>query len=144
MSQTIKQLSIFLENKIGSLYETMDILSKANIRIIAATVADTTEFGILRIITDNADRAVEVLKAASKNTSTTDVIVLSCGSMAGAFYDKLKVLSASGVVIEYMYCFSVKETAFLIMRVNDNAKAMEVIDASQELTTISAADLMNI
>ncbi len=144
MSQTIKQLSIFLENKIGSLYETMDILSQANIRIIAATVADTTEFGILRIITDSPERAEEVLKASTKNTSTTDVIVISCGSTAGSFYDKLKILSASGVIIEYIYCFSIKEKAFLIMRVNDNTKAMEVIDASEELATISAVDLMSI
>ncbi len=143
MSNTIKQLSIFLENKIGSLYETMDILSKANIRIIAATVADTTEFGILRIITDNPTVASDVLKAASKNTSTTDVIVLSCGSTAGSFYDKLKVLSANGVIIEYMYCFSVKETAFLIMKVNDNEKALKEITEAQ-LETISEVDLLKI
>ncbi len=143
MSQTIKQLSIFLENKIGSLYETMDTLSRANIRIIAATVADTTEFGILRIITDNPDRASEVLREASKNTSTTDVIVLSCGSSAGAFYDKLKVLSADGVVIEYFYCFSVQERAYIIMRVNDNERALKSIEAAK-LETISAEDLLKI
>ncbi|MFI3269831.1 MAG: acetolactate synthase [Rikenellaceae bacterium] len=143
MEQTVKQLSIFLENKIGSLYETMNVLSEANIRIIAATVADTTEFGILRIITDSPEQASRVLGAAQKNTSTTDVIVLSCESTASAFYDKLRVLSANGVVIEYFYCFSVRDRAYIIMRVNDNERALRSISEAG-LETISAEDLLKI
>lgn len=143
MTQTIKQLSIFLENKIGSLYEIMDILSRANIRIIAATVADTSDYGILRIITDDTERAYSILKEAGKNTNTNDVIALSCEPTAGSFYDKLKNLSANGVVIEYLYCFSVKEKAFLIMRVNDNENALKAIE-KEGVQTISTTDLLDI
>ncbi|MFI3322776.1 MAG: acetolactate synthase [Rikenellaceae bacterium] len=143
MKTTVKQLSIFLENKIGSLYETMDILSKADIRIVAATIADTTEYGILRIITDEPEKAVKVLRESSKNTNTTEVIAIACGSTADSFYDKLKLFSADGVVIEYLYCFSVKEQAFLIMRVNDNKKALEVIEKNN-IMTISTDHLLDI
>ncbi|MFI3261331.1 MAG: acetolactate synthase [Rikenellaceae bacterium] len=141
MKTTLQQLSIFLENKIGSLNETMDILSKADIRIIAATVADTTEFGILRVITSDNDRAYDLLREAHKNTSKSEVIALSCDSLAGSFHDELKKFYAEGVVIEYMYCFSINQKAVMIMRVNDVAKALEVA-ASKDITTLSNDDLI--
>ncbi len=136
MKTTLQQLSIFLENKIGSLYETMDILSKADIRIIAATVADTTEFGILRLITTDNDRAHELLREAQKNTNKSEVIALSCDSLAGSFYEELKKFYAEGVVIEYMYCFSIGQKAVMIMRVSDTQKALEVAE-SQGIETLS-------
>lgn len=128
MTHTVEQLSIFLENKIGSLNEIMEILSKADIRIIAATIADTTEYGILRLITTDTTKAFDVLREAQKNCNRTEVIALSCDSTAGGFYEQLKSLSQEGVVIEYMYCFSIRENAFLILRVNDNAKAISAIE----------------
>ncbi|MFI3319586.1 MAG: acetolactate synthase [Rikenellaceae bacterium] len=140
MKTTLHQLSIFLENKIGSLYEIMDILSNANIRIIAATVADTTEFGILRLITNDNDKAHELLVGANKNVSRSEVIALSCDSLAGSFYNELKKFSAEGVVIEYMYCFSIDKRSFLIMRVNDIAKTMDLVER-ESINTISNAEL---
>lgn len=140
---TIKQLSIFLENKIGSLYEVMDVLSTANVRIIAATVADTTEYGILRIITSNPTKALEALAAANKNANISEVIALSCDSAAGAFYNKLRNFSQDGVIIEYMYCYSVSDRAFLIMRVNDNEKALAVA-ARNNIQTISNSELVTL
>ncbi len=140
MKTTLHQLSIFLENKIGSLYEIMDILSNANIRIIAATVADTTEFGILRLITNDNDKAYELLIAANKNVSRSEVIALSCDSLAGSFYNELKKFAAEGVVIEYMYCFSIDKRSFLIMRVNDISKTMDLVER-ESINTISNAEL---
>ncbi|MFR9649540.1 MAG: acetolactate synthase [Rikenellaceae bacterium] len=140
MKTTLQQLSIFLENKIGSLDETMDILSKADIRIIAATVADTTEFGILRLITSDNVKAYELLCNSHKNTNTSEVIALACNSLAGSFHDELQKFYTEGVVIEYMYCFSVKDKAVMIMRVNDTKKALEIAE-SKGITTLSNEDL---
>ncbi|MFI3282707.1 MAG: acetolactate synthase [Rikenellaceae bacterium] len=143
MKTTLQQLSIFLENKIGSLYETMDILSKADIRIIAATVADTTEFGILRLITSDNDRAYDLLRQAQKNTNRSEVMALSCDSLAGSFYDELKKFYAEGVVIEYMYCFSIGQKAVMIMRVSDTQKALEIAE-NQGIVTLSNEDIVSL
>ncbi|MFI3264790.1 MAG: acetolactate synthase [Rikenellaceae bacterium] len=142
MKTTLQQLSIFLENKIGSLYETMDILSNADIRIIAATVADTTEFGILRLITSDNNRAYTLLREAHKNVNKSEVIALSCDSLAGSFHTELKKFYTEGVVIEYMYCFSINQKAVMIMRVNDTTKALEVAD-TKGIVTISNEDLIS-
>lgn len=143
MKTTLQQLSIFLENKIGSLYETMDILSKADIRIIAATVADTTEFGILRLITSDNARAYDLLCQARKNTNKSEVIALICDSLAGSFYEELKKLYNESVVIEYMYCFSVKDKAVMVMRVSDTAKALEIAE-QKNIMTLSNDDIVNL
>lgn len=128
MAHTIQQLSIFLENKLGSLNETMAILSKADIKIVAATVADTTEYGILRLITTDNEKAYQELKAANKHCNKTEVFALSCQGTTSSFYDNIKNFAADGVIIEYMYCFSANDKSFLIMRANDNEKAQEVIE----------------
>ncbi len=141
MKSTLQQLSVFLENKIGSLYEIMDILSKADIRIIAATVADTTEFGILRLITSDNSRAYDLLRGAQKNANTSEVIAIGCDSLAGSFYDELQKFSAAGVVIEYMYCFSIGEKAAMIMRVSDTDKALQIAQ-EQGITTLSNDDII--
>ncbi|MFI3239874.1 MAG: acetolactate synthase [Bacteroidales bacterium] len=143
MKTTLQQLSIFLENKIGSLIEIMQILSKADIRIIAATVADTTEFGILRLITTDNAKAGELLKEANKNSSKSEVIAIACDSSASSFYENVNILTSGGVVVEYMYCFSVKGQAFLILNVNDDAKALELLTAAG-VKTISNNDLINL
>ncbi len=141
MNSSLQQLSIFLENKIGSLYETMDILSKADIRIIAATVADTTEFGILRLITTDNSRAYDVLRAAHKNANTSEVIALTCDSSVGAFHEELKKLYGEGVVVEYMYCFSTNNRAVMIMRVNDTQKALQVAE-SKGIAVLTNEDII--
>lgn len=143
MSKKLQQLSIFLENKIGSLYEIMSILSDKNIRIMASMVADTTEFGILRLITTDNEKAYEALHEAHKNCNRSDVIAISCDSLAGSFYEALRIFASSEVVIEYMYCFSDKNSAVMIMRVNDIEKALSVAE-KEEITTLSNDDLADL
>ncbi len=142
MKTTLQQLSIFLENKIGSLTETMDILSRADIRIIAATISDTTEFGILRLITSDNAQAYDLLRGADKNANISEVIALSCDSLAGSFYEELKKFHSEGVVVEYMYCFSTGQKAVMIIRVNDTPKALEVA-SSKGIITLSNSDLIS-
>ena len=124
---TIKQLSIFLENRAGRLYEVMEILANANVGIIAATVSDTAEFGILRLITSNNDKAKEVLDKNNVASNMSDVILFSCGDKVGGFYEKIKKLSVSNISIEYMYCFSFKESSYVIIKVPNTLKAVDAM-----------------
>jgi hypothetical protein len=124
---TIQQISIFLENKYGKLSEILALLGKDNIRIIAATVADTSEFGILRMIVSDAKKAYSILKSNNVNASLSEVLAVSTASTAGTFASTLNLFTKAGLSIEYMYCFSVKDRSFLILRVNDRATALEVI-----------------
>ena len=124
---TIKQLSIFLENRAGRLYEGMEILANANVGIIAATVSDTSEFGILRLITSNNEKAKEVLDKNNVASNMSDVILFSCGDKVGGFYEKIKKLSVSNISIEYMYCFSFKESSYVIIKVPNTLKAVDAM-----------------
>lgn len=122
----IKQLSVFLENKSGRLNEVLDILGQADIRIIAATVADTSEYGILRLITSDTASAYEVLKEHRVSAQQSDVVALTCNSKAGVFASQINSFAKEGLSIEYMYCFSISDKAFLILRTSDNARVDEI------------------
>lgn len=121
---TVKQISIFLENKSGRLYEIMEILAKANVGVIAATVSDTSEFGILRLITTNNDRAFEVFKKNNVAVNMSEVILFSCGNEVGGFYEKIKKMSQENISIEYMYCFSFGDESYVIIKVPNTMKAV--------------------
>jgi hypothetical protein len=124
---TIQQISIFLENKYGKLNEILALLGKENIRIIAATVADTSEFGILRMIVSDAKKTHNLLKNNNVHSSLSEVIAIITDSTAESFASTLNSFTKAGLSIEYMYCFSVKDKSFLILRVNDREVALEVI-----------------
>jgi len=124
---TINQISVFLENKYGKLNELFTLLGKENIRIIAATVADTTEFGILRMIVSDAQKAHQLLKDNNVNVHLTEVLAIATSSSADSFADILTHFTKAGLSIEYMYCFSVKDKSFLILRVNNREGALEII-----------------
>ena len=136
---TINQISIFLENKYGKLSEILALLSEAQIRIIAATVADTSEYGILRIIVSDPQKAYTLLK--SNNVS--EVLAIATGACAGSFAQTLSYFTKAGLSIEYMYCFSSKEKSILILRTNNREAAREVI-RRQNLEYIDESDLMKI
>ena len=124
---TMNQISIFLENKYGTLNELFTLLSKEHIRIIAATVADTSEFGILRMIVSDTQKAYRLLKNNHVSVHLTEVLAIATQSSAGSFADVLAHFTNAGLCIEYMYCFSVKNKSFLILKVSDLKKALEVI-----------------
>jgi len=106
-------------------------LSKENIRIIAATVADTSEFGILRMIVSDAEKAYQLLKNNHVSVHLTEVLAITTQSSAGSFSGILSYFTKAGLCIEYMYCFSVKNKSFLILKVNDLQKALEVIQENK-------------
>lgn len=139
---TVNQISIFLENKYGKLCEILELLSAANIRIIAATVADTSEYGILRIIVSDPERAYEVLKNNNVSANLTDVLAIATDSNASSFAQTLSYFTKAGVSIEYMYCFSLNGKSILILRTNNRNAAREVI-RRQNIEYIHEADLLN-
>ena len=124
---TINHISIFLENKYGKLNELLTLLGKENIRIIAATIADTTEFGILRMIVNEPQKACCLLKDNNINVHLTEVLAIATQSTADSFADILSHFTNAGLSIEYMYCFSSQDKSVLILRTNDRESALEVI-----------------
>jgi len=140
---TINQISIFLENKHGKLNELLTLLSMENIRIIAATVADTSEFGILRMIVSDAQKTHQLLKDNNVNVHLTEVLAIATQSSADSFADILTHFTKAGLSIEYMYCFSSKEKSVLILRTNNSESALNVI-REKNLNCITENDLMNL
>jgi hypothetical protein len=125
---TIKQISIFLENTYGKLGKILAILGEGNIRIIAATVADTSEFGILRIIVCDVGKAYGLLRENSVNVSLTDVLAIILDSNAGTFASALNLFTVAGLSIEYMYCFPAGGgKSVLVLRTDNHDAAFEVI-----------------
>lgn len=126
---TVKQLSIFLENKSGRLTEVLEALGEEKINIKALTIADTSEYGILRMIVSNPDKAYSLLKEKGFSANLTDVVSISTPSEAGSFARVIKIFSDAGISIEYMYAFPFDNKTMLVMRAENNFKAIEVIQS---------------
>ena len=128
----IKQLSIFVENKSGRLAEITALISGNGINIRALSIADTSDFGILRLIVDQPELAVTVLKAAGLAVTLTMVIAVSIPDEPGAFARAIAALSGAGVEIEYMYAFISRSegNAFVILRLQNNEKGIVTLRES--------------
>lgn len=129
----VKQLSIFLENKPGRVAEATGILNDANINIRALSVADTTDYGILRLIVDDFEKAYSVLKKNKYSTSLTDVIAVEIEDTPGGLHKALVVFGKENINVEYMYAFvswKKNDTALIIFRVENIEKAVEVLQNS--------------
>lgn len=124
---TIKQLSVFLENKTGRINEVTKILARHSINMQAFSMAETTDFGILRLIVSDVDRAVEILREANFAVMLTDVVCLRCDNVAGSLSVILEQLAENQIFIEYMYAFAEGEQANVIIRPNDITRCVEVL-----------------
>lgn len=124
---TIKQLSIFIENKEGTLTKVLDLLSKAGIQIIASTIADTKDYGIYRVLCDKPTQAYLILKENGINVQLADVIALSIDDVPGRAAEAVKTLSAASVNILYLYSFLWKGKGVLVLRTDNSEKAHETI-----------------
>ena len=125
----IQQISVFVENKQGKLVETVKTLADNDINIRAMSIADTKDFGILRMITSDNPKTKEVL---SNDTvvNTTEVIAVKMADRPGALYKVIDILSKAGINIEYMYAFTASDAlgAYVVFRVDDVPQAQELID----------------
>ena len=126
---TVSQLSIFVENKAGKLVEITEVLGRAGIDIRAMSIADTQDFGILRLIVSDAEKAKKVLTENGNIVSITKVTAVAVDDKPGALTEVIKLLSDNGVNIEYMYAFITKtsDQAYVILRVENNDKALEAL-----------------
>ncbi len=129
----VKQISIFLENKCGRLVKVTQVLGKNQINIRALTIADTSDFGILRLIVDKPDEALDVLKKEGFMASATEVIAVEVPDTPGGLARVLEYLEEEKINIEYLYSFVEKpeQDALILMRVEDSEKAMEILKTNQ-------------
>jgi len=127
----VPQLSIFLENKTGRMTEVTEVLAENDINIVALSVADTSEFGILRLIVNKPDKAYEVLKAAEFTAMTNYVVAVEVEDEPGGLARILRLLSDAGLNVEYMYAFVERATgrAALIFRFEKESEAIKALQA---------------
>lgn len=127
----VKQISVFIENRSGRLREVADVLGKNSINIRALSLADTSDYGILRLIVDNPDGARDVLKKENFTLSETDVIAVEVSDKPGGLATVLNILGDAGINVEYMYAFVEKssDNAVLIFRIEDIDNAISVLKA---------------
>jgi len=139
---TIKQLSVFIENKPGKLVEALEAIAAADIDMRALSLADTADFGILRIIVDKPDKAMEVLTEAEFLVKTSEVIPVAVGDKPGGLAMVLRRLADAGVDVEYTYAFIAHshDKAYVILRVNNNDLAVDVLK-SNGITLLAAEDV---
>jgi len=126
----LKQLSVFLENKPGRLRELCAMLAQNGINIITLSLADTEQFGILRLIVKDYDKAKELLEHKGFVAKLTDVIAVEVNDQPGGLSDILKIEEQSGISVEYMYAFTIKsgENAVLLFRFDDMDKAVDALN----------------
>jgi len=123
----IKQLSVFLENKSGRLTEVTEALATAHINISAFSVADTAEYGILRMIVNKPEAAESMLKEKGIAVHITDVIGVIVPHEPGGLHRALKLLSSEGISVEYMYAFAMGDRATVILRTEDPKRTVDVL-----------------
>lgn len=126
----VKQLSVFVENKFGRLETIISELAKNNINISALSMADTTDFGILRIIVDDPDKAQLVLREAGVIAKCTEVLAIVMDDTAGGLANVLKLLTEAEISIEYMYAFvgKIDGHALMVMKVSDTEKTEKIFE----------------
>jgi hypothetical protein len=127
---TIEQLSIFVENKPGRLAEITEILAGADVDLRAMSIADTADFGILRIIVNDTNKALAALKDAGCTVSVTNVLAVAITDEPGSLAKVIRVLSDNGVSVEYLYAFITRkeDSAYVIFRVEDTDKATSIFE----------------
>lgn len=139
----IQQLSVFLENKSGRLAEVLEVLGRESIRITALSVADTTEFGILRIIVSDPEKAKLLLKEQMFTVNITEVISVMAPDEAKYYAKILRILSDIDISVEYTYAFSIGKKSVIVLRCSNNEKAIEALKA-HEMDLLKASDLYSI
>lgn len=126
----IKQLSVFLENKAGRMLEVTELLGQADINLAALSLADTAEYGILRLVLSDPDRALNLLKEHGFSVRLTEVICLCTDNKPGELARALKSLGVAGVSIEYMYAFSRGAQSFVILKADEPVVAARALDGT--------------
>lgn len=124
---TVQQLSIFVENKSGTLLHVLELFKEAKIQLVASTISDTVEYGIYRIICTEPQRALEVLKTAGISANVSDVFAITLDNVPGRAADAIRLISNAGISISYLYSFMLSGKGILIFRTDNAEKTNQVI-----------------
>jgi hypothetical protein len=138
----LKQLSVFLENKPGRLREACGILAENNINLLTLSLADTEQFGILRLIVDDHDGAKTAVEENGFVSKITEVIAVEVKDEPGGLNNVLKVEEEAGISVEYMYAFTIKsgENAVLLFRFDNMDKAIDALQQA-DFKVLSSKEL---
>ena len=139
---TIHQLSVFVENKSGTLLQVLELFKEAGIQLIASTISDTVEYGIYRIICSEPERAFETLKNAGISAKVSEVFAITLDNTPGRAADAIRSFSDEGIGISYLYSFLLGGKGILVFKTDDSEKTRNVI-LSKKLSYIEEKDLNN-
>ena len=128
----IKQLSIFIENQPGRLYKALEILAQEDVNIRALSLADTSEFAILRLVVNSPEKGMEILEKNNFIVKLTDIIGVELDDTPGGLTKVLKILNDENIDLEYLYAFTHDQTskAILLMHANDLDEMINVLDSN--------------
>jgi len=140
---TIHQLSIFIENKNGTMLSVLNVLKEAKVQVIASTISDTVEYGIYRIICDNPSNAYTLLKEKGMSATMTDVFAIQLDNTPGQAAKVFEIFDQNGINISYMYSFMLAGKGILIFRTSNTERAREIITLNN-LNFISEDQLSDI
>ena len=125
----IKQVSVFLENKTGRLWKALNILKSNDIDIRALSIADTSQFGILRMIVSNPKNAKEALESENFAVSLADVLAIEVEDQPGGLEAALNILNSNNINVEYIYAFVEKKTqkALVVLSTEENERTLKIL-----------------
>ena len=139
-----KQLTIFIENRSGRLSEVLNVLKENGVNILSLSLADTTEFGLLRLMVDNAAKGKEKLTENGFSSLLSDVSIIEIPHKVGSLQELLRNIDANGVNIEYMYGLSIESSKAYVVLKASNTEKLETILADNGIRTISTEELANL
>ncbi len=139
----IKQLSVFLEDKAGRLTEITRLLAEKGINMSAFSIADATDYGIVRMIVSKPDEALKVLKENRFSANLTDVVCIVVPNEPGGLHKALKILSDNEITIDYMYAFELDKSASVVIRTASVKKVIEVLQKNK-ISLVKASDIYKI
>ncbi|MBQ7954436.1 MAG: amino acid-binding protein [Lachnospiraceae bacterium] len=137
----IKQLSVFIENREGRLQEVLDVLKKSNVNIVSLSLADTSDYGLLRLLVNNPQAGKEALSGNGFSAMLTDVLGIRLSHRVGQLQELLEVICKANINIEYMYALSTgTDDASIVIKTSDLEKAAEVLRGT-DVELISATEI---
>ena len=139
----VEQISVFMENKAGRLAQITRVLGDAGVNILALSLADTADFGILRLIVSDNERAQAVLKQAGFTVGRNEVLAVDVPDRPGGLADFLEILKVNEINIEYMYAYRKAGHAVLIFRFDDLDKAISVLPGAN-FKVLTAEELLSL
>ena len=130
-----KQLTVFIENRTGRLCEVLNVLKENDINILSLSLADTTEFGLLRLIVNNPEAGKEKLSENGFSSLLSDVSIIQIPHKSGSLQELLKTIDQNGINIEYMYGLSIQgDQAFVVLKTSDITKTDTILTESGIVT----------